>query len=253
MKKATKFELEFLKKEKMAKDTYSFYFNRVHVKSGLGKRGSAGYFDFKPGQYMKIYLSIPNADERGSSRYFTISSSPTDQDYLTITTKIIRSSFKLKLSKLKTGEKISAFGPLGYFDFGEKNKKQKVFLAGGIGITPFHSIIHYIDQRRLNLNVVLIVSFASKDETIFYNELKEIESRNSTIKIVYTLTKEKNLYPMFEIGRIDERMIKKYVQDYKESDFFIVGPEKFEAVMIETVKGMGIKRENIFTENFPGY
>lgn len=241
MKKAARFELEFLKKEKIANDTYTFTFERTRD------------FDFKPGQYIKIYLSIPNPDERGSSRYFTISSSPTDRDFLTITTKIVKSSFKLTLNKMKPGEKVNIFGPLGYFDFDGKNKKQKVFLAGGIGITPFHSIIRYIDQKSLSLNVILIVSFALKDDVIFCNEMKKIESANSNINIVYTLTKEKKLYPNFEKGRIDENMIKKYVQDYKESKFFVVGSEAFEISMIEIVKKMGLSQDYIFSENFPGY
>ena len=253
MKKASKFELEFIKKELMAKNIYSFYFNRVHVERGLGKRGSAEYFDFKPGQYMKIFLSIPYPDERGSSRYFTISSSPTDVDYLTITTKIVESSFKLRLNKLKPGEKINAFGPLGYFDFNEKSKEQKVFLSGGMGITPYHSILRYVDHKKLNLNIILLASFSFREEAIFLDELKEIESSNPSIKIVYALTKEEKYYPNFERGRINSNMIKKYVQDYKKSKFFVVGPEAFEISMLEILSKMRISKNQIFSENFPGY
>ncbi|MBI2621922.1 MAG: FAD-dependent oxidoreductase [Candidatus Levybacteria bacterium] len=253
MKKVEKFELEFLKKEKMARNTYSFYFDRVHVKRGLGKRGFAGYFNFKPGQYIKIYLPISNPDERGTSRYFTISSSPTDKDFLTITTRIIRSSFKLTLNSLRPGQKISAFGPLGYFDFDPKSKKQKVFLAGGIGITPFHSILRYIDHKKLDLPIVLFVSFPFKEEAIFFDELKKIESEKPNIKTVYTLTKEENYYPEFEKGRMGSNMIKKYVQNYKNSEFFVVGPEAFESSMLGILNKMGILKNQIFNENFPGY
>ena len=242
MRKVTKFELEFLKKEKVTSDTYSFYFNRKGID-----------FDFKPGQYIKIYLLVSNPDERGTSRYFTISSSPTDKDFLTITTRIVRSSFKLTLNKMKPGEKVNIFGPLGYFDFDEKSKKQNVFLSGGMGITPFHCILRYVNFKRLNPNIILIASFSLKDEAIFYDELSNIELANSTIKTVYTLTKEDKYYPELEKGRIDSNVIKKYVQNYEESKFFIVGPEAFEISMIETIRKMGVSEDQIFSENFPGY
>lgn len=243
MKKAAKFELTFLRKEKLSKDVYSFYFSR----EGLD-------FDFIPGQYLKLYLPIENPDARGSSRYFTISSSPTDRKFLTITTKIIKSSFKIRLNSLKPGEIVTAFGPIGYFNFDIKNKKPKIFLAGGIGITPYHSILRYINNKQLKLSasVTLIVSFSTREEVIFFEELKEMESRNSNIRVVYALTNENNMYPEFEKGRINVDMIKKYTQD-KDSEFFIVGSEAFETNMIELVKNLEVPETNIFTENFPGY
>lgn len=245
MKKAEKFELIFLKKEKLNKNTFTFYFSRV-------KRGSVS-FDFNPGQYLKLFLNIENPDERGTSRYFTISSSPTDKDYLTITTRIIKSSFKLKLASLVPGEKVRSFGPLGYFEFDPKSKKQNIFLSGGMGITPFHSILKFVDYKRIDFRITLISSFSTKEEIIFYDELKKIESKNPNVKVIYTLTKNKSLTKEFENGRINEELIKKHVSGYKNAKYFIVGPESFEFFMFEIIQEMGIKEENIFKENFPGY
>ncbi len=241
MKKAAKFELTFLRKEKLSKDVYSFYFSREALD-----------FDFNPGQYLKLYLPIKNPDKRGSSRYFTISSSPTDKDFITITTRIIKSSFKMRLNSLKQREIVTAFGPIGYFNFNIKNKKPKIFLAGGIGITPYHSILRYIDNKHLHTRITLIVSFSSREEVIFFEELKKMESRNSNIRVVYALTNENNIYPEFEKGRINADMIKKYTQ-HKDSEFFIVGSEAFETNMVELVKSLEVPEANIFTENFPGY
>lgn len=237
-----KFESTFVKKEKLSKDVYSFYFERKKD------------FDFIPGQYLKLYLQIENPDARGSSRYFTISSSPTDRKFLTITTKIIKSSFKMRLNSLKPGEIVTVFGPIGYFNFNVNNKKPKIFLAGGIGITPYRSVLRYMDNKALKLNasITLIVSFSSREEVIFFEELKEIENRNSNIRVVYTLTHDNNMYPEFEKGRINASMIKKYTQN-KDSEFFIVGSEAFEANMIELVKSLKVPEADTFTENFPGY
>lgn len=240
--KASKFELFFLKKEKKSRDAYSFYFDR----KGLD-------FDFIPGQYLKLFLDILDPDERGSSRYFTISSSPTDKDYLTITTRIIQSSFKLRLNSLVSGEKVRAFGPIGYFDFDPKFKNENIFIAGGIGVTPYHSILRFVKSKKIKSKITLFVSFPNRDEAIFFDELKEIEKSNSDIRIVYSLTKEDKIYPEFEKGRIDIDMIKKYVQDYKSSKFFITGPEAMVLSLYDSLKDWGIQEENIFKEDFPGY
>ena len=249
-----KFESQFIKKEKLSKDVYSFYFDRVRVERGSGKRSYAEDFDFIFGQYVRLTLQIDSPDERGTSRYFTISSSPTDLSYFTITTRIIKSSFKMRLNSLKPGEIVTAFGPIGYFNFDINNKKPKIFLAGGIGITPYHSILRYIDNKALKLSasVTLIVSFSTREEVIFFEELKEIENRNSNIRVVCTLTNDNNMYPKFKKGRIDISLIKKYTQD-KDSEFFIVGSGAFETNMIELLNSLEVPEVNIFMENFPGY
>lgn len=242
MKKAEKFELKFVKKEKVAKDTYSFYFDRKKTN-----------FDFISGQYLKLFLDIENPDERGSSRYFTISSSPNDPDYLVITTKIIESSFKINIFSLKPGEKINAFGPIGYFDFDIKSKNQNIFIAGGIGMTPYHSILKSLEFSKLNPKITLFVSFKNRDDIIFFNELKEIEKKKTALKIVYSLTNEDKNYPEFEKGRINIDMIKKYVQDYTKADFFLVGSESLVESIFEMLRSGGVLEDRIFKEDFPGY
>lgn len=241
MQKASKIEPEFVKKIKLSKDTYEFYFSRP-----------AG-FEFKAGQYLKWTLPIKNPDSRGSSRYFTISSSPENPKYLTITTRVIKSSFKKKLLRLKKGERAKAFGPLGYFDFNIKNKKPKIFLASGIGLTPYHSILTTIDGKKNIPEICFIVSFSKKNEVVYYDLFKEIEKRNSRIKIVYTLTKETKPVLGFEQGRINKELIKKYCPDYKKAEFYVVGSEVIEADLLEMLKGMRIPKKYIFSENFPGY
>lgn len=233
---AQKFELPFIRKERINKEVYSFYFEKNN-------------FSFNPGQYVKLTLPVVNPDFRGSSRYFTVSSSPNDHE-LMITTKIVKSSFKKKLHSLKKGDMVSAFGPIGYFNFNIKNKKNKVFLAGGIGLTPYHSVIETYKKNKA-IRVCLFVSFPSKKEIIFHDELKEIEKENPNIKIIYTLTKEK--VSGFENGRIDKEMLLKYCSDYKRSEFFIVGSVAFERNFLAILKEMGISEENVFSENFPGY
>jgi len=242
MNKAQKFELEFIKKEKVSKDAYSFYFNRKGLK-----------LNFLPGQYLKIFLDIEKPDSRGASRYFTISSSPSEKDFLTVTTRVIKSSFKLKLNNLNPGDTVSAFGPIGYFDFDIKDSREQIFLAGGIGMTPAHSILKFVDSKKARSKILLIVSFQKVSDVIFYDELKKIESENKNVKIIYTLTNENGKIDGFEIGHIDESLIKKYSLNFKSAKYYIIGSESFEYSIFDLLIKMKIKEEDIFKENFPGY
>lgn len=228
MVKAKSFALSFLKKEKIAKDTYTFYFNR-------GK-----FPKFIPGQY--IHIEVPHkADDRGTTRYFTISSSPLNKKYLTITTRIIKSSFKKSLLKLKPGTKVNIFGPIGWFLLPKDTYVEKVFIAGGIGVTPFHSLLHTLKDQKLKKSITLFVSFSKKENAIFYNELMEIAKNNAQIKVFYLFSK------------ISKEKILTHVSNLGKSVFYIVGSESMVASTKKLLLELGIEEEKIQTEDFTGY
>lgn len=238
------FNLFFIRKEKIARDTYSFYFDLKQEKD----------FYFTAGQYIRMLLDIENPDDRGSSRFFTISSSPLEKDYLTITTKIIKSSFKNKLLELNSGDSAKFYGPMGSFVLNENIGDERVFLAGGIGITPFHSMIKYAYKKNLSIPLTLFVSFSGAEDVIFYKELSEIASKNPNIKVIYTITHaQENSNWRGETGRISEEMLKKYIKDINKPLYYIVGPPSMVVGMEDMVSKMGIPNEKIFIENFTGY
>lgn len=121
------FYLHFIKKEKIAKDTYSFYWDSTNID-----------LNFLPGQYVRMTLDIKNPDNRGSSRSFTIASSPLEKQHIMITTKIIQSpapdgagqsSFKKRLMMLKPQELVKFFGSMGGFILNEEEKDQRAFFG----------------------------------------------------------------------------------------------------------------------------
>lgn len=236
--------IQFLSKKEVAKDTYSFYFGRPKD------------FVFLSGQYNRWTLPITAGDGRGQLRIFTISSSPLESDYLSLTTKVGVSDFKKELWQLQENQQISIFGPMGRFTLDESDTRQKVFIAGGIGITPFYSMVLFATVKNLSMPITLLVSFSTPEEAVFYNELTELEKTHPNIKIIYTITHPEASQSKWsgETGRISSEMIQKYVPNVAQSVFYMAGPSP----MVESTKKllleeMQINNENLKIEQFSGY
>jgi ferredoxin-NADP reductase len=228
MTKAKLYVLTFVKKEKVSKDTYTFYF----------KRG--GFPDFIPGQYIRVELPH-KADDRGTTRYFTISSSPLNKKYLTITTRIIQSTFKKALVNLKPGTKVNVFGPMGWFLLPKDEPFEKIFISGGIGVTPFHSLLTTLEKEKLEKSITLVATFSSDDHVVFHKELLKVSKNNSQINVVYSFSK------------VSEKIIKKHVSDLKKPVYYVVGSETMVAGTKKILLDLGIEEEKIQTEDFTGY
>lgn len=244
------FILPLIKKEQVAQDADAFYFDRSKID-----------LDFLPGQYVKMTLDIPHPDERGNTHSFSIASSPLQKDFIRIITKIGRSTFKQTLVNLPPSQQVKFLGPKGTFVFQEEDLGPHVFLAGGIGITPFLSMVPYAVKKNLSKEILLFASFSKTEDVIGYDELRSIESSN--IKIVYTITQPQESQPKAdrtlakkwngETGRISEELIKKYVQDITKPLFYIVGPPPMVEAMVGVVQSMNVLEDRILKENFVGY
>lgn len=238
MIKAKSFVLEFIKKQMIARNTYTFYF----------KRGK--FPDFIPGQYIRLTLPHKNSDDRGTSRYFTISSSPLEKKYLTITTKIYSlspSSFKKTLLNLKPATKVNVFGPMGWFLLPEHDGLEKIFIAGGIGVTPFYSLLQTLADKKLEKLITLFVSFKTKEHAVFYEELTEIANKNSHINVVYLFSNSQENQNSFDA------VFEKYISDLGKPVFYIVGSPEMVYSTKNLLLDLGIPEEKIQTEDFTGY
>ncbi len=238
------FQLPFLKKEQLTNDTFSFYFDRTKFT-----------FDYLPGQYIRMILPHENPDDRGTSRFFTLASSPLLQDHIMITTRIVQSSFKKTLASLSPGQVIQFWGPTGKFVLPEDSQKPLVFLAGGIGLTPYHSMITYAAEKGLQIPMTLLVSFTIPDEIVFKEEFKNITEQHPHIKVIYTITKpeQSSISWEGEKGRISEDLLKRYGGDLLQSTFFVSGPGSMVDGTDTLLKSLHISEENIILEKFPGY
>src|SRR3989338_11233495 len=197
---AQKFTVEFLKKEQAAKNTSSFFFQRPPQ------------LNFLPGQFMRLTLETLESDERANYRLFSIASSPTEKEYLMITTKSNHSVFKKTLFSLKIGTKAQISAPYGTFTLKKEEAAPHVFLAGGIGITPFRSMIRYASDSGLSIPITLFSSFSEVGDVIFQKEFQEIAAKHSWLKLVETITQPGETKSSWQgnIGRIDADLIKKH-------------------------------------------
>lgn len=241
------FTLPFIKKEQVAKETYSFYFDKTKNPD----------YVFRPGQYTRVTLPITPTDDKGSFRYFTTCSSPLEH-YLLITTKISDdptqvSDFKKYFFNLKPGEDVQFFGPMGGFLLSDEDTTPRVLLAGGIGITPFHSMVTFAAKKQLQIPLTLFVSFSTFAEAVFLEELQSAEKENPNIKIIYTITHPEKSSWQAETGRISDVLIKKYIQDLSKPIFMIAGPPKMVDAAVDLLQKMGIEEGKIKVDHFTGY
>lgn len=199
--------------------------------------------EWTAGQYMHYILPHENPDDRGTERYFTISSAPFEK-HPQITTRHAdekSSTFKTTLFNLEVGDEMEANDLEGDFIFGDPDKEY-VFLAGGIGITPFHSILKDLDHKGLQPKITLIYSNRNQ-EVVFKDEFESFKQRNPNLIIHYLYSPE----------RIDEDSIKKYSPSLQGPIFYMSGPEPMIEALGETLKGMGVAESSIVQDFFPGY
>lgn len=213
-------------------------------------------FSFIPGQYMEWTLSHKNSDSRGNRRYLTIASSPNESD-IRIGVKISPtkpSSFKNHLINMKKGDAIIASQLAGDFVLPDDTKKKFVFLAGGIGITPFRSIISHAAEEGRRLDAVLFYSAPAPDG-FAYKQLLQSAGTKTGVKTIYVCTRSEHIPKDWTgiKGRITAATIKKEVKDYNERIYYLSGPIGMVDAYKEMLVNLEIPKNHIAVDYFPGY
>jgi glycine betaine catabolism B len=238
-------KFKFIDKKSEANNTTTFLFE------------PSDKLDFLPGQF--VYITLPKldqSDERGPTRHFTISSSPTEGKMIAITTRVRdRSGYKNTLDNLKRGDQVEAEGPDGTFILDDNTAGSHVFIAGGIGITPFRSMLKYSFDKNLQNDFRLIYSNSTLKDTAF---IKEIESwqTHKNFKLDLVITKpEKNDKRKGLTGRIDKQMLQKLLNEktLTNSTFWVSGPPEMVSSMESHLAALKIPAKNVRSEKFTGY
>ncbi len=236
-------KLHFKSKNRLAPDIEEFIFTPARP------------IKFQPGQYLEWTLPHSHTDSRGNRRYFTIASSPTESD-LRLGVKFYPngSSFKRTLQSVNTQSKIMAGRLAGSFVL-PKNRNQKlVFIAGGIGVTPFRSMIKFLLDTNDKRTITLLYAEKTESELVYTNLLKDAEKK-SVLKPVFVLSEQKTLPKgsSFCAGLVDESLIAREVPDFKQRIFYVSGPHPMVAALKTTLIKMDVPRRQIKTDFFPGY
>ncbi len=210
---------------------------------------------YEPGQYMEWTLEHKNPDSRGNRRYFTLASSPTEEDVrLGVKFYPDGSSFKHALSNMVSSDVIVASQLAGDFVLPKKHGEKPVFIAGGIGITPFRSMIKYLVDRKEKRDIVLLYSNKSAAD-IAYADVFKAAHHELGIKTVYVLTDPKSVPSGWrgKVGFIDAKMIAEEAPDFAKRTFYLSGPHGMVSAFDATLKKMGVSASRIKRDFFPGF
>lgn len=237
----TKYTLTLKRKKEIAPTIWEFFFEPLRP------------FQFIAGQFLEWSLPHKGADSRGTRRFFTIASSPTEKEIL-LTVKIPAkpSSFKSALKDLPVGESVYTTSLEGDFTEPKEKDENYVFIAGGIGITPFRSIIKHLLDTNTQTHITLFYSARVPLEFVFKDIFSEAE-RKIGLKIVYIASEKPRGNWPGEVGHIDEQMIRRHVKDALLSFYYISGPAAMVLAIEKVLVDMGIQKLHIRTDYFPGY
>lgn len=212
-------------------------------------------FEYRAGQNCDFFLINPKeTDEEGNKRTFSLVSTPYEKD-LTIATRLRDTAFKRTLKNMKAGESMEMEGPFGDFFLHENIKRIAVFLAGGIGITPFFSMIKDASEKNLPHKIILFYSNRRPEDAPFLDELDKLSKVNKNFTFVPTMTQPEKSKEKWEgeAGYISADKIKKFVSDGENPLFYIAGPLGMLSSMRGLLNTIGVSNDDIRSEEFIGY
>lgn len=235
--------LRFKERLTLAQDTYEFVFAKDQS------------FQSEAGQYMEWTLPHQNPDMRGIRRYFTIASSPKDET-VRLGVKITEggSTFKKALYNLKPEDRVYGASVAGDFVLSGNAKEKLVFLAGGIGITPFVSMLRTLAMKGEKRDIVLFYAARNNASLAYKHYLEEVADQVG-MRIVYMLNEksEVSLPSNYRVGMIDEGVLKAELSQYKDRVYYLSGPQVMVTAFTHTLKKMGVSDNSIYRDYFPGF
>ena len=209
--------------------------------------------DFTAGQYFWVtLLDPPYDDEKGPRRHISVVTSPNERGVLGLCTRLRDTAFKRSLAELPVGTEVDVEQPKGNFLLPSETERPFVFIAGGIGITVFRSMLLYITEEGLPHRVTLVYSNRDRESTAFLDEVQELEQRNPNIRLVLTMTDDSSWDG--EKRYIDADLLRDHLEgDLKDFRYLVAGPPPMTEAVVEKLGQAGIPEEQIAADRFSGY
>lgn len=237
------YETRLARRETVAEGTMAFHFERP-----------AG-FAHEAGQNMLVTLiDPPETDAEGPSRTFTIASAPHEPE-LMIATRMRDTAFKRVLGSAPLGLKVRIDGPNGVMVLHEEVARPAVFLAGGIGITPFLAMARHAVHKKLPHRIVLFYSNRRPEDAAFLDELRGLEERNPNYRLIATMAEpEKSSQPWKgETGFIRRDMLERHLPNLLVPVYYFAGPPAMTMAMHSMLENFGVAEADTRSEEFYGY
>jgi ferredoxin-NADP reductase len=237
------FEVTLERREQLAAGTCAFHFSKP---SG---------FCFEAGQAIDLILGgSASTDAQNARHAFSIVSAPTEQQ-LTIATRMRDSSFKRALAALPIGSTAKLAGPFGSFAWHKDHQRPLILVAGGIGITPFMSILRQTAHEASRRPISLIYSNRRPEDAAFLEELEELARRDAAFLLLATMTQVNGSERPWrgETTRVSEILLKTAAANLQAPMHYLAGPSQMVAAVRQTLTLAGVAAADIRSEEFFGY
>ena len=234
---------KLLERVEVAEGTMAFHFEKP------------SQFDFLAGQSADVTLfNPPETDSEGNTRTFSLASSPFE-NHLMFATRMRDTAFKRSLKKVPLGTDVKIDSPMGSLTLHKNSVKPAVFLAGGIGITPFVSIVRQADHDRLPHKMYLFYSNRRPEDAPFLEALQALEKSNPNYRLICTMTAMPQSQKDWkgETGLINQEMLSRHLPQLKGPIYYIAGPLAMVGGIRKMLVGAGADEDDIRTEEFGGY
>jgi len=238
------FDIQLQEREQVAHGTTAFHFDKP-----------AG-FTFKPGQAVDLILAGPNAVEGANGRHaFSIVSAPSEPELVVATRMRDSSPFKTALDSLPVGSPFQLDGPFGSLTLHKDRARAAVFIAGGIGITPFMSMLRHAALDPQPRSLSLLYSNRRPEDAAFLSELQKLELENKQFRMLATMTQmgKSNRPWQGETRMIDEKLVRQIGGELPSPIFYLAGPPAMVAAIQSTLNRAGIDDDDVRVEEFYGY
>lgn len=232
-----------LARDLVAEDTLAFHFERPPG------------FEFKPGQAMDVVLGADQTSTQPEVRHtFSIVSAPF-QNELMVATRMRDSAFKRALGALPMGSALTLDGPFGSLGLHKAAARAAVFIAGGIGITPFMSMLRQAAHLQTPQDLLLLYSNHRPEDAAFLGELQQLATANPRFHMHATMTQMgRSTQPWAgHTGPIDSGFVQRATQGLAAPICYIAGPPAMVEAMRQVLAGAGVDEDDVRSEEFFGY